>query len=190
MDKATIEAMRVVIDMHENSIKHYRGRGQDRIHTLFGDVLIETLRLATEGFRTLVDQAEAEQRQAPAEPDGRDVLTRFVEDLEDAVASNYRNDCEAVSIFASGLHRTWKLKDVRSIVGAINGLTEAKPTTTAEPTLEDRVAAINRAEYLHGADWCIDAYSRKTGLAIPLNDVRIVGDWLIEREKAEAKGGS
>jgi len=76
VDKATIDAMRAVLDMHEWSIKHYEDRGADRISTKFGDLPIETLRVANRGFRALVDQAAAKPA-ATVEPTLEDLIAVF-----------------------------------------------------------------------------------------------------------------
>jgi hypothetical protein len=50
---------------------------------------------------------------------------------------------------------------------------------------------MNRAKYLRGADWCLAVGSRKAVVTMSVADASLVGDWLIERERADAaKGGA
>lgn len=55
--------------------------------------------------------------------------------------------------------------------------------------MDERIAAMNRAGYLHGSDWTLAVSTREAGVTISVPDASLVGEWLISREKAGKGGG-
>jgi hypothetical protein len=65
-----------------------------------------------------------------------------------------------------------------------------EPANPAEPTLEECVAAMNRANYCGLSDWMGAASSASETFWRDADQTKALGRWLIERERADAaKGG-
>lgn len=190
MDEKTIKAMWAVIEALDEKAADIHRRGLDGLY--FVDTTIPKAKFLAgiEGIRSLVDRAAAEQAE-PVAAGGEEMLERFTEDLEDAVIAGQKDHETHVSIMTTRCQRTWSLADTSAVIRAINGLLNARPTTAASedgPTIEECLAAVNRAEYM-GGGFKIAAVNEQAGTWISSLGIEGVGRLLIAREKA-AKGGA
>jgi hypothetical protein len=76
VDDATIEAMRKVIDINDQSIAYHEGYGDKELKMISGRLPIDEFRLANDGFRELVDKAAAEQSMEPSRHPVADALLK------------------------------------------------------------------------------------------------------------------
>jgi hypothetical protein len=137
LDKATIEAMRKVAGLMVRRSENL-ARNNLRTASIGNEVVsLEEHRLAADGFRELVDQAEAEQAEPDqdAGDDGVKMVHRVVEYLDGAASSAGRVGGD-VRIAGGGFSGFMWPKNAAVAARAINGLLNAKPTTPAEPPAE------------------------------------------------------
>jgi hypothetical protein len=193
VDDATIEAMRAVIE--------YTGRmcgalEDARIETVRvvdeRHAGVSTIRAGLEGLRELVEKAAAERAEPEQDAGEDEMLERFTESLEDATLAAGKCGEKFVQVVSVGHYfKRWSTADVSAVIRAINGLREAKPTTpatNAEPTLEECVAAINRAVHRNSAGWKMVA-DGCTDHILNADEIRALGAYYLGRERA-AKGGA
>lgn len=197
MDKAKIDAMRELVDLIDKAVKRADSYGFGYVNTLHSAINTSTIRLAVDGLREMVDAAAAE-RARPAAVEGEDqaALRKALYALEDAAraaVADYRHDVrfeDANSNCVAVPHET-----VAVAVRVIKALLDVPPsppneTKPAEPTLEECVAAMNRARHRGWSDWETGA-TAGDGSWLDVDEVLGLGRLLIDRERAEAaKGGA
>jgi hypothetical protein len=251
LDKATIDAMRAVVEGCEGIAKAAEASIYNRAFLGRAEIPTADFRLAVDAVRSLIDQAaeraegEAVNDEAACPPS--EALIHVRDGLKQAVASASRNGDEYVRISvenssyglfpstaaaaaraidellaaqpakpepAGTVSRTLRdlvvrlaemrqkfVKDMdfegASVIGdaanvvrkaIVDDEVNAKPEP-AEPTLEECVAAMNRAKIRGNTDWHILIASKADNLRFFYDETFAIGRMLIERERA-AKGGA
>jgi hypothetical protein len=195
MDKATIDAMRVVVEGCEDRAKAAEGSKASRVFLGEQTILTPTFRAAVEGLRSLVDQAAQRVEGEAVDDEGRRAIAHVARYLKLAADSAVRHDeshvfikaeCDSYGVFPSTIF---------AAVRAVEALLAAQPAKPEpdELTLEECVAAINRKPDgrvgIKGWKIRVEAKGLETKIRLSLKEVKAMGRLLIERERA-AKGGA
>jgi hypothetical protein len=192
VDDAKIEAMRAVLGEAEKRVAENAAacRADTRVGPDYW-IPAAKLALAIKGWRELVDKAEAE-RAKPVRDAGENKAIEKLLDVLRKVAPKDRPHSFGVRLQGTGedaFYATLYADSVRDAVQAIEALLDAKQATPPEPTLEECVAAINRARHRGLSDWTAMASSVSETLWLNADETRGLGRLLIDRERA-AKGGA
>jgi hypothetical protein len=197
MDKAQIDAMRTTVGMVEKAADEEKTFGRMNIYINGRAMPVDQASLAVEGLQTLVDEAaaEAERAEGVAAGRGEEALRKILYALKDTAQAAVKNGRQDVRFYATeenyaSVSRMTVFAAVQSIEAKL-AAAPAEPAKPTEPTLEECVAAMNRADFMRGSDWTVEVTSKQAGLTMSVANVGFTGDWLIERERADAaKGGA
>lgn len=198
MDKTTIDAMRTVVDLIGGTIKSADSYGRGNVNTLDGVVLVSTLRAAVDGLRTLVDEAAAKakakaeraERGTAGRGEGAKLLGDLLYALNRTTREAEKNGDEHVHFKAANYTYSMYAHNARAACLAIKAMLATPPVTPAEPvepTLEEYLAAVNRARHRGYGDWDFRVHTGNLIHSLNRDELIGVGRLLIERERAEAE---
>lgn len=196
MDKATIDAMRTVVEASEKRGRSYQGSTLVYVDDVPIDHGLYTA--GFEGLRTLVDEAAAKAARTEGDADGRigeaKVVRRFLKTLDEMVQACDALGNQEILLAVESEHRRLNAEFTRVAIQTIEALLAATPEPEpepAKPTLEECVAAMNRAKHRGQSDWKAQLFTRAGIHWLNLDEFTALGRLLIDRERADAaKGGA
>jgi hypothetical protein len=180
-----------VVEGCEDRTKAAEGSEASRVFLGEQMILTPTFRAGVDGLRALVDQAAERVEGEAVDGDDRKALRVVLDVLKGVAQAAVSNSCHVVRVYVTDVnHTSVSRQTVFAAARAVEALLAAQPSKPepAEPTLEECVAAINRACHRQSAGWRIIA-DGSTDNTLNEDEIRALGAYYIERERA-AKGGA